>query len=511
MIKHPLLLLVLDGFGIRENNDANAVNNADAPTWHKLWAQSDKILLNASAEAVGLPAGQIGNSEVGHLAIGSGRIVYQDLSRIDHAIADGSFAQNLVFRAGIETAKSHQSAVHLMGLLSPGGVHSHENHFYAMLALCKAMDIKNVYIHAFLDGRDVPPQSAMPSLQCLEAECKKLAIGQIASVIGRYYAMDRDQRWERIEKAYQLLTESIAPFHANSAEEALQLAYQRGETDEFVQATIIGEAHPIVNNDVIFFMNFRSDRARQISRAFLQKDFSGFPRAKQPNLAAFISLTEYAKDIPSQIAFPNILPSNTLGECFAKNNLSQLRIAETEKYAHVTFFFNGGREEPFTNEQRILIPSPKIATYDLQPAMSVEAITEQLLQAINERKYDVIICNFANPDMIGHTGDYQATLAAIHAIDNCLAKLLPAIHTTDSQMIITADHGNAECMYDEQHHQPHTAHTMEPVPFVYVGQAVRVLQQTGSLADIAPTVLTLLGLPIPAEMTGKVLVEPLVV
>lgn len=482
--RRPFLLLILDGFGYRETQTYNAIANAHAPTWQKLWKNYPHMLIEGSGKYVGLPDNQMGNSEVGHLNMGAGRIVYQELTRIDDAIQSGEFFQNPVLLKALEKAKTRKGAVHMMGLLSPGGVHSHENHIQAMIKLVNMQHIEHAYFHAFLDGRDTPPQSAMASLE-------KMNTIPIASICGRYYAMDRDSRMERTSLAYELLTEHKAPFQAHSAKEALEAAYARGETDEFVKPTSIVPVS-IQKDDLIIFMNFRADRARQLSKLFLSEGYTHF-----------VSLTRYADDIPTQVAFPPQSLKNGLGEYLSSLGLTQLRIAETEKYAHVTFFFNGGREAPYEGESRILIPSPKVATYDLKPEMSAFLLTDELVKAIKSCEYDFIVCNYANPDMVGHTGNFDATVKAIEAIDQCLARILAALQEVHGEMILTADHGNAECMYDEKTAQPHTAHTSDPIPFVYVGRPATTPYKDGSLADIAPTLLSLLALPVPPEMTGK--------
>jgi 2,3-bisphosphoglycerate-independent phosphoglycerate mutase len=512
-IKHPkpILLLILDGWGYRKETSHNAIALAKTPCWDQLIETCPHTLLKASGLAVGLPEGQMGNSEVGHLTMGAGRVLYQDLTRINKAIIEGDFFKNEVFLAAIKKASDSQKAIHILGLLSPGGIHSHETQIYTLLQLLAQQGVKKCYLHVFLDGRDTPPQSAQTSLIALETQCKKQSMGKIASLMGRYYAMDRDKRWERTQIAYDCLTLGKTKHSAASALEGLQHAYDRGETDEFVKPISIHSANEtaikIQDGDVIFFMNFRADRARQLSHAFLDRDFSAFKRSSHPHLGDFISLTQYASDIPSRIAFPQQSLENGLAEYLAKNDLSQLHIAETEKYAHVTFFFNGGVETPVSQEKRILIPSQKVATYDSTPKMSAPEINEQLLIAIQEKKYDVIICNFANPDMLGHTGNLNATQTAISCIDACLAKLVDALKKYGGEMIITADHGNAECMFDSKTGQAHTAHTTEPVPFIYVGRPAKILHENGSLADIAPTVLTLLNLAKPKEMTGESLLS----
>jgi len=504
----PILLLILDGWGYRTEKDHNAIAMANTPHWDHLLQTYPHTLLEASGSAVGLPAGQMGNSEVGHLTMGAGRVLYQDLSRINKEIETGAFFKNPCLLAGFEKIKATQKSVHILGLLSPGGIHSHDQHWYALLELIAQQNLEHCYLHPFLDGRDTPPKSASGYLKNLEAKCQQLGFGKIASLIGRYYAMDRDKRWERTEAAYNCLSLGKAAYSATSALHALELAYARGESDEFVSPTTIHDANKapitIQDGDLVIFMNFRADRARQLSHAFLDRDFSGFSRPSQPHLAGFISLTKYASDIPSQIAFPQQSLTNGLGEYLAQHHLTQLRIAETEKYAHVTFFFNGSDEKPVLNETRVLIPSKKVSTYDLTPDMSAIEITEHLLEVIKEKKYDVIICNFANPDMLGHTGNLTATLQGIHCIDDCIGKLVAGLQEYGGEAIITADHGNAECMFDEETGQAHTAHTNEPVPFVYIGRPAKINPvKHPSLADIAPTLLNLLNLPKPTEMTGQ--------
>lgn len=507
MTKHPLALIILDGWGYRENTEHNAISNAATPTWHSLWSHYPHALLAGSGTEVGLPAGQMGNSEVGHLNIGAGRVVFQELPKIDLSIQSGEFFKNPVFCQALHDLAQSNKALHLIGLLSPGGVHSHETHLFALLKLAKQYKITRVYIHAFLDGRDTPPRSAMASLKKLEDECSALQCGRIASIVGRYYAMDRDKRWERTQAAYDMLTAKQATFHADNAISALHAAYERGENDEFVQSTLIEPAVCVEDGDAIIFFNFRADRARQISRAFLCDDFSSFPRKAVPKLSHFISMTQYATDIPSEIAFKPQQLNHILGEYLSEFDLKQLRIAETEKYAHVTFFFNGGIETPFPGEDRILVPSPPIATYDLKPEMSAYELTAKLKEAILSKKYDFIVCNYANPDMVGHTGSYSATIHAVEAIDQCLKEIYAALQEVGGEMIITADHGNAECMFDNTTQQPHTAHTNEPVPFLYIGRKAVVLKENGILADIAPTILHIMGLPQPNEMTGEPLLK----
>lgn len=499
----PLVLVILDGWGYREATDNNAIAAATTPVWDNLWQHSPHALLEASGHAVGVPEGQMGNSEVGHLHMGAGRFLPQDLVRLNQAIQSGEFSTNPVLVSAIHKAIATDKAIHLIGLLSPGGVHSHEEHLFAVIQLAAALGAKKVYLHAFLDGRDTPPQSALPSIQKAINQFSTLKCGQLASISGRYYAMDRDQRWERTQQVYDLLTSGTAKFHADSGVQALMNAYERGEKDEFVQPTLIGEEQvSLQEGDVLIAMNFRADRLRQLMRALANNDFPGFNRAKRIHLAEIVTLTEYAKDIQATVSYPPLEVKNSLGEYISARHLKQLRIAETEKYAHVTFFFNGGREAPFSNEDRILVPSPKIATYDLQPEMSAPALTSQLCEQIKSNRYDVIICNYANADMVGHSGNFSAAVAAIEEIDRCLGELIHALDEVGGELLITADHGNAEMMFDTVSQQPHTAHTTCLVPFLYRGRPARVKINLGNLSDVAPTLLYLLGLPQPSEMTG---------
>lgn len=506
-----LVLIILDGWGYSKKREGNAIYTAHTPVWDELWSQYPHALLSASGVDVGLPKGQMGNSEVGHLHIGAGRLLLQDLTRFSIAIKDGNFFKNPVLvNATKKTAKANKS-LHILGLLSPGGVHSHEKQLHAMAELAAKNGIKQLYVHAILDGRDTPPKSALKSLETTKAILKALGHGKIASIIGRYYAMDRDKRWNRTEKAYNMLTQGKAEYYAKTATEGLSMAYARGETDEFVKPTCIytQKEKPITinNGDTVIFMNFRADRARQLTRAFTEKNFDGFKRKIHPKLNEFVTLTLYANDIHAKVAYPPIPLPNVFSEYIAKQGLTQLHIAETEKYAHVTYFFNGGREEPFKNEDRKLIPSPKVATYDLKPEMSAIKLTNVLTKAIISKKYNFIVCNYANPDMIGHTGNFDATVKAIEIIDTCLGHIHDTLKSIDGDCLITADHGNAEHMYDNKTKQPHTAHTNELVPLLYIGEKAKFTSQTGGLIDLAPTMLYLLGLKLPLEMTGKSLLE----
>lgn len=502
-----LTLIVLDGWGYRENAAHNAISAAKTPTWDRLWSSYPHTLLSASGLDVGLPDQQMGNSEVGHLTLGAGRTVFQELPRIDQSIEDGTFFSNPIFINAFQDLKNTHKALHLIGLVSPGGVHSHENHLIALLKLAKQEGLKDVFIHAILDGRDTPPRSAMTSIKKIQSECEALNLGRIVSLCGRYYAMDRDKRWERTQACYEMLTEGQAAFQYRSPCEALEQAYARGENDEFVKPTLISPFHAIEQGDGLVFFNFRADRARQLSRAFLSKDFIGFKRESTPQLAHFISMTSYASDIPSEVAFQPQPLTHLLGQCISQAGLKQLRIAETEKYAHVTFFFNGGVEVPLAGEDRCLIPSPKVETYDLQPEMSAVELTDKLIEAISSQCYTLIVCNFANPDMVGHTGNFEATVKAIETIDSCLARIVKASLAVNNELIITADHGNAECMFDAKTQQAHTAHTEDPVPFLYIGRDAAIIKEHGILADIAPTILYLLGLNKPSAMTGEVLLN----
>ncbi|MEM1403776.1 MAG: 2,3-bisphosphoglycerate-independent phosphoglycerate mutase [Pseudomonadota bacterium] len=506
--KRPTVLIVLDGWGHREETQDNAIANATTPTWDRLWREAPKTLLSGSGLDVGLPEGQFGNSEVGHMSLGSGRVVYQSISRIDKAISDGSFDTNPVYTEAIDKAVESGKAVHLMGLLSPGGVHSHERQIFAALRLAAARGASRIYLHAFLDGRDTPPRSAKASLEAAEACFEEIGVGRIASITGRYFAMDRDKRWDRIETAYRLLTEGDGAQFAESAVAGVEAAYARDENDEFVVPTRIGDAALIEDGDCVIFMNFRADRARQLTQCFVDTGFDGFERATTPALADFVMTTEYASDLKASCAFPPSSLKNVLGDWVAQQGKTQLRIAETEKYAHVTFFFSGGREAEFDGESRILVPSPDVATYDLQPAMSAPEVTDQMVEAITGGQYDLIICNYANGDMVGHTGIYSAAVEAVETLDGCLARIEEAVLSVGGQALITADHGNCEQMQDYESGQHHTQHTTQLVPLVYVGkEAVSLDSAGGILADVAPSLLTLMGVEQPEEMTGRSLVN----
>jgi 2,3-bisphosphoglycerate-independent phosphoglycerate mutase len=508
---NPVLLIILDGFGCRDDGADNAVSRARKPNWDRLWKSCPHTRIHASEAAVGLPSGQMGNSEVGHLNIGAGRVVYQEFTRIDRAIADGAFFTNPALKNAVEAAKSQDKALHILGLLSDGGVHSHELHIHAMLEMAAREGVTKTYLHMFLDGRDTPPKSAEVFLQRLQEKCEQLKTGRIASIIGRYYAMDRDRRWQRVKAAYDLLTQGKADYQAQSAIEGLHLAYERGESDEFVKATAIvprgTEAVRMEDGDVIVMMNFRSDRAREISRTFIAPDFDDFEREYVPKLGVYCTLTGYSDEFDVPVAFPPQRIKNSFGEYIAQRGLKQLRIAETEKYPHVTFFFNGGEEVAYPGEDRILVPSPDVATYDLKPEMSAFEVTDKLVGAIQSGKYDAIICNYANADMVGHTGNLEAATKAVEVLDECLGRVVEAMRATGGEVLITADHGNAEMMRDDSTEQAHTAHTLNLVPLVYVGRRHAQLAETGALEDVAPTLLNLMGLEPPAEMRGRSLVE----
>lgn len=510
-----MILIVLDGWGYSENTIYNAIHSARKPAWDRLWEECPHTLINASGVEVGLPDNQMGNSEVGHMNIGSGRIVPQEFTRITRAIEDGSFFDNATLVGAFRAAAASGKAVHLLGLLSPGGVHSHQDHIFALLELASRCGAKRVYLHAFLDGRDTPPKSAEEYLHFARLKMDEIGVGRFASIVGRYYAMDRNNNWDRTRIAYDLISQGKAEYRSEDAFIAVDMAYARDETDEFVRPTAIvprGEQPlRVEDGDVMVFANYRADRARQLARAFTKPDFSSFPRDHVPRLHAFVSMTQYKAEYDFPVAFPPLKLQNSFGEYIARLDLRQLRIAETEKYAHVTFFFNGGEERVFRNEDRVLVPSPHVPTYDLKPEMSAVEVTDRIVEAVRARKYDVIICNFANPDMVGHTGDFNAAVRAIEAVDRCLGRIVEAARAVGGEVIITADHGNAEQMRsfttEKVRAQPHTAHTSNLVPFVYVGRPAQALPGIGALCDVAPTLLYLMGLPQPAEMTGRPLLE----
>lgn len=510
MLKKPVLLIILDGFGHRDDEDHNAIKNADMPHWNRLWNKYAHSFINASEEFVGLPKGQMGNSEVGHLNIGAGRILKQDLEKINANIASGDFFKNKTLINAFESLKKNDKALHLLGLFSDGGVHSHLDHFFAMLKLAKQCDLKTVYIHAFLDGRDTPPKSALQYIEQLESHLKDLGIGKIASISGRYYAMDRDKRWPRIELAYNALTLG-SPMHVIHAIDAIHEGYKREETDEFIKPTSIHsekqKAITIEDGDAVVFMNYRSDRARQITDALLQESFNAFERKKKIKISHYFTLTQYDQnDKKSSAIFQPTSVNNSFGEYISKLGLKQLRIAETEKYPHVTFFFNGGNETVYEGEDRILVPSPQVATYDLKPEMSAFEVAQKLVAAIESKKYHAIVCNFANADMVGHTGNLNAAIQAMEALDTCIGQVVSAMESIGGEVIITADHGNAELMEDYENKQAHTQHTTNIVPFLYVGRKASI-KPNGRLSDIAPTLLHLMGEKQPSEMTGQNLIE----
>lgn len=500
--------MILDGYGLNEKTEGNAVAQAKTPVMDDLMKNYPFVKGNASGLAVGLPDGQMGNSEVGHLNMGAGRIVYQELTRITKEIEDGIFFENEALVAAMENCKKNGSDLHLFGLLSDGGVHSHNTHMYALLEMAKRNGIKNVYLHAFLDGRDTPPASGKDFVKEAMDKMEEIGVGQVATVMGRYYVMDRDNRWDRVEKAYNALVFGEGETAACGLC-AVQNSYDKDETDEFVKPTVImKDDKPVATvkeNDSIIFYNFRPDRAREITRAFCDDKFDGFERKKGFFPTTFIAFTEYDVTIPNKtVAFHKVEITNTFGEFLAKNGLKQLRTAETEKYAHVTFFFNGGIEEPNEGEERLLVNSPKVATYDLQPEMSAYKVCDGLVDAIRSDKYDVIIINFANPDMVGHTGIEEAAIKAVEAVDECVGRAVEAIKEVDGQMFICADHGNAEQLVDYESGAPFTAHTINPVPFILVNYDEKyTLREGGCLADIAPTLIEMMGLQQPEEMTGK--------
>jgi 2,3-bisphosphoglycerate-independent phosphoglycerate mutase len=512
MAKKTVALFILDGFGYSKTSTSNAIEAANSPTWDSLWNNHPHTLIQTSGLAVGLPDGQMGNSEVGHMNLGAGRIVYQNFTRISKSIEDGDFYENIALTSAVDKAIKAQKAVHILGLLSAGGVHSHEDHIVAMIDLAVKRGAKKVYVHAFLDGRDTPPRSAQSSLtkisskfnQCFSTQGE----GYIASMIGRYYAMDRDNRWNRVQQAYDLLTQGKAINTTNDAIVGLELAYGQDLDDEFCPATSIqpnGKAAVISDGDAVIFMNFRPDRARELTRAFVEKNVDkNLDQSIQPKLADFVTLTEYASTIDTPCAFSPTSLKNTLGEHLAANHKTQLRIAETEKYAHVTFFFNGGAESELEGETRILISSPDVATYDLKPEMSAPEVTDKLVEAIHSGEFDMIICNYANGDMVGHTGKMDAAIKAVEALDICLKRITDAILEVDGACLITADHGNVEQMVNTETGGPLTSHTNGPVPLVYIANndGNKTLKE-GRLCDIAPTLLGMLSLSQPQEMTGK--------
>ena len=508
MSKKPVVLMILDGYGLNDTKEHNAVAEAKTPVMDKLMAEYPFVRGNASGMAVGLPDGQMGNSEVGHLNMGAGRIVYQELTRITKDIQYGTFFENKALMDAVNNCKKNDSALHFFGLLSDGGVHSHNTHLYGLLELAKRNGLEKVYVHCFLDGRDTPPASGKEYAEALEAEMAKIGVGKIASVAGRYYAMDRDNNYDRVQKAYIALTKGEG-LTAESGPAGIQASYDRGETDEFVKPTVVLEngapVATITDGDSVIFFNFRPDRAREITRAFCDDDFKGFERGKRPDLT-YVCFSDYDPTIPNkEVAFEKIAVTNTFGEWLAANGMKQARIAETEKYAHVTFFFNGGVEKPNEGEDRILVNSPKeVATYDLKPEMSAYEVCDRLCEAITGGKYDVVIINFANPDMVGHTGVEAAAIKAVEAVDSCVGRAVEAVRSVDGVLFICADHGNAEQLVDYKTGEPFTAHTTNQVPFILVGYDEKyTLREGGCLADIVPTLIRIMGREQPAEMTGK--------
>ena len=507
MSKKTTVLMILDGYGLNDRKDHNAVAEANTPVMDKLMKEYPFVKGNASGMAVGLPEGQMGNSEVGHLNMGAGRIVYQELTRITKEIQDGTFFENPALVKAMENCKANDSALHIYGLVSDGGVHSHITHLYGVLEMAKKFDLKKVYVHCFLDGRDTPPASGKGYVEQLEEEMKKLGVGKVASVCGRYYAMDRDNNYDRVELAYKALTKGEG-LTAESATTGIQASYDRDETDEFVKPTVVVEdgkpVATIQDKDSIVFINFRPDRAREITHAFCDDDFKGFERGKRLDVT-YVCFSDYDPTIPNKdVAFHKIAVTNTFGEWLAANNMTQARIAETEKYAHVTFFFNGGVEEPNKGEDRILVNSPKdVATYDLKPEMSAYEVCDKLCAAIKSEKYDVIIINFANPDMVGHTGVEAAAIKAVETVDECVGKAVDALLSVNGTMFICADHGNCEQLVDYETGAPFTAHTTNPVPFILINyDPAYTLKEGGCLADLAPTLIDMMGLEKPVEMTG---------
>ena len=502
----PVMLMILDGFGLNSASEGNAIAKAHKPNLDEIFRRYPNTSLKACGLDVGLPEGQMGNSEVGHLNIGAGRIVYQELTKISRAVSDGSFFENTELLKAVDHALLNKSCLHLFGLLSNGGVHSHIDHLKALITMAKNRGLDRIAVHCFLDGRDVPPRCALMYIRDLQSHIDKTGAGRITTVSGRYYAMDRDKRWERVEKAYDALVLGLG-HKAQNAEAAVELAYERGENDEFVTPTVVDSSCTVSDNDAIIMYNFRPDRAREITRAFTAADFDGFERKKRPENLVYVCMTQYDATMPGvSVAFPPQSLDNTLGEYIAEKGLRQLRIAETEKYAHVTFFFNGGVEAPNRNEDRILIPSPKVATYDLKPEMSAFEVTDKVIEMIKEGIYDVIILNFANADMVGHTGVMDAAVKAIEAVDTCVGRIKDAVLDAGGEILLTADHGNADYMADENGNTV-TAHSLNDVPLVHIADNPLKLKDGGVLADVAPTLLDIMGLLIPAEMTGRSLIE----
>jgi 2,3-bisphosphoglycerate-independent phosphoglycerate mutase len=502
------VLVVLDGYGERAERDANAIRLARTPHFDALYRDYPHTLVATSGLAVGLPEGQMGNSEVGHMNLGSGRVVYQELTRIDKAIADGTFFDNEVLCAAMDAAKAGSGRLHLLGLTSPGGVHSSLEHAYALVELARRRGVREIIWHAFLDGRDTPPKSAAGFLRDVQARLRQIGAGRIGSVVGRYWAMDRDQRWDRVADAYALLTEGTGTA-ADDPVAAVEASYAANVTDEFVRPIAMRGANPIGDGDAVIFFNFRSDRARELTRALTEPGFDAFPRARVPKLSAYVCMTRYDKSFPLPIAFAPQSLDQILGQFLAERGIAQFRTAETEKYAHVTFFFNGGREDPFAGEERRLVPSPKdVATYDLKPEMSARGVADGVVDAITGERFGFVLVNFANPDMVGHTGVLPAAIDAVDVIDECIGRIIDAARAHDTSVLITADHGNCEQMLDANG-EPHTQHTTNPVPFLLVDDRHRgaSLAADGRLCDVAPTVLKVMGLPQPVQMEGHSLLR----
>jgi len=497
----PAVLLVLDGFGHREQPSGNAIAAARKPNWTRLCQEGTHSLIQTSGLDVGLPHGQMGNSEVGHLNLGAGRVVYQDYTRISAAIEDGSILDNAVLCDAMDGCARSDTTLHMLGLLSPGGVHSHEEHLYALIRMAHKRGVTKLVVHAILDGRDMPPKSAGPSLERLQKVLDDIGLGRIGSIAGRFYAMDRDNRWYRVSAAYRLYVQGVTEHHASDAQQALEQAYARDETDEFVSPTAIGDDATTRDGDSVIFWNYRADRAREITRAFIEPLFSEFDDRRFVALRRYVCLTRYRGDFDAPVAFAPTDLVNSLGEVMQQHGLKQLRIAETEKYAHVTFFFSGGRETPFEGEERILVPSPDVRTYDLKPEMSAPEVTDKLVAAIDAGTFDLVVCNFANADMVGHTGNFDAAVKAIETLDTCVGRIADAVERAGGAMLVTADHGNAEQMTDEATGQAHTAHTTNPVPLLLYGLK-RGLSDDGALSDIAPTLLEIMQIEQPEQMTG---------
>ncbi len=505
--KQTKLLVILDGWGHSQTQENNAIALANTPVWDRFNQEFSHSLIHTSGKNVGLPGEQMGNSEVGHLNLGAGRVVKQDFTRIQNEIENGDFFRNPILKSSLEYANDNNKAVHIMGLLSDGGVHSHDEHIHAMLEMAHQYGCKDVYLHLFTDGRDCGQKSAKKYIEALETKISELGCGEIASIIGRYYSMDRDHRWARVRCAYELIAQGKGKFLAKTPSDAIDMAYERGETDEFIQSTVINAPTKIENGDVMVFMNYRADRARQITQAFADENFQGFSRGTYIP-THFLCLTEYKKDFNLPVAYPSSKLNNVLGKYLSNLGMTQLRIAETEKYAHVTFFLNGGVERPFNGEDRILIPSPDVATYDLKPEMSAFELTDELVENIENQKYDLIICNFANTDMVGHSGKLEAAIKAVEAVDACLGIIYQALKSIGGEMLITADHGNAEQMINPESGKVHTAHTNNPVPLVFVSDrdATMAEPEVGALSDIAPTLLEMMNIEKPEEMTGNSLI-----